>query len=62
MGENNKSARAGIRWHNVIKKIWKDLGGDQEEILYIEKFGEYKTELNETIEERDRLALRNEQK
>ena len=30
---------AGIRWDNVVGKIWKGLGGDQEEILSIEKFG-----------------------
>ena len=36
MGENNKR---GIRWDNVVGKIWKGLGGDQEEILSIEKFG-----------------------
>ena len=23
--------RAGIRWDNVVDKIWKGLGGDQEE-------------------------------
>ena len=42
MGENNKG-RAGIRRDNVVEKIWKDLGGDQEEVLSIEKFGGYKT-------------------
>ena len=25
--------RAGIRWDNVVEKIWKDLGGGQEEVL-----------------------------
>ena len=35
------------------------MGGDQEEVLSIEKFGGYKTELKERIEERERLALRN---
>ena len=44
--------RAGIRWENVVEKgdnvvekIWKDLGGDQEEVLSIDKFGGYKTEV-----------------
>ena len=44
---------------NVVEKIWKDLGGDQEEALSLPKFGEYKTEVKEVIEERERLALRN---
>ena len=37
--------RAGIRWDNVVEKIWKDRGGNQEEILSTEKFGGYKTEV-----------------
>ena len=43
MEENNQ--RAGIRWDTVVEKIWKDLVGDQEEVLFIEKFGMYKTEV-----------------
>ena len=31
MRENNKR-QAGIRWDNVVGKIWKDLGGDHEEV------------------------------
>ena len=54
--------RAGIRWDNVVEKIWKDLVGGQEEVLSIKKFGGYKTEVKETIEERERLALRNKVK
>ena len=37
--EKITKGRAGIRWDNVVEKIWKDLGGDQEEVLSIEKFG-----------------------
>ena len=47
-----------MRWDNVVKKTWKGLGGDQEEVLSTEKFGGYKTEVKEVIEERERLALR----
>ena len=36
--------RAGIRWDDVVERIWKDLG-DQEEVLSTEKFGGYKTEV-----------------
>ena len=39
--------RAGIRRDNVVKIIWKDLGGDQEEVLSIDKFGGCKTEVKE---------------
>ena len=64
MGENNKRARAGIRWDNVVEKNGKDLGGDQEEVLMfieIDKFGGYKT-VTKRIEEREKLALRNQVK
>ena len=30
---------------NVFEKIWKDLGGDQEQVLSINMFGGYKTEV-----------------
>ena len=60
--EKITKGRDGIRWDNVVEKIWFDLGGDQEEVLSIEKFGGYKTEVNERIEERGRLALRNKVK
>ena len=43
--EKITKGRAGIRWDNVVEKIWKELG-DQEEVLpYIEKFGGYKTKV-----------------
>ena len=57
--------RAGIRWDSVVEKVWKDIGGNQEEVLSIEKFAGYKTEVcgyktevKENIEIRERLALR----
>ena len=45
MGESNERARAGIRWDSVVEKVWKDRGRNIEDILSIEKFGGYKTEL-----------------
>ena len=39
--------------------MWKDLGRDQDELLYIEKFDGYKSERNKRTEERERLALMN---
>ena len=53
--------RGGIRWDNVVGKIWKDSGGDQE-VLSIEKFGRYITEVKEILEDRERLALRSKVK
>ena len=44
MGEIPKG-RAGIIWDSVVERIWKDLGGDQEEVLSIKKFGGYKTQV-----------------
>ena len=41
--EKITKGRAGTRWDNVVEQIWKDIGGDQEEVLSIEKFGGYKT-------------------
>ena len=39
------TGRAGKRWDSVVEKVWKDIIGNQEEIMSIEKFGGYKTEL-----------------
>ena len=58
--ETITKGRAGIRWGNVVEKIWKKLGGDQEEVLSIDKFGGCKTEVKKITEERERLALRKE--
>ena len=45
--EKITKGRAETRWDNVLEKIWKDIGGDQEEILSVEKLGGYKTEVKE---------------
>ena len=57
--EKVTKGRAGIRWDNVVDKVWKEIEGNQEEILSIEKFAGYKTKLKERIEIRERQALRN---
>ena len=44
--EKVTKGRAGIRWDSVVEKVWKDTGGNQEEILSIDKFAGYKTEVN----------------
>ena len=47
--EKLTKGRAGIRWDSVVEKAWKDIGGNQEEILQlsIDKFGWYETEAKE---------------
>ena len=40
----------------------KDMGGHQEEVLSIEKFGGYKIQVKEIIEEKKRQALRSKVK
>ena len=60
--EKVTKGRAGIRWDRVVEKVWKDIGGNQEEILSIEKFAGYKTEVKENIELREGLVLRNKVK
>lgn len=52
------TGRAGIWWGNAVETIWKDLDRNHEDILYIEKFGGYKTEAKETVEVRERLPPR----
>ena len=35
--EKVTKGRAGIRWDSVVDKVWKDIGGNQQEIMSIEK-------------------------
>ena len=51
--------RAGIRWDSVVEKVWKDIGGNQEEMMSAEKFGRNKAEVEERIEKKERLVLKN---
>ena len=32
--EKATKGRAGIRWDIIVEKVWKDIGGNQEDILY----------------------------
>ena len=43
--EKITKGRAG-RWDNVVEKIRKGLGADQEEVLSLEKFGGYRSKIN----------------
>ena len=62
--EKVTKGRAGMRWDSVVEKVWKDIliVGNQEDILSIEKFAGYKTEVKERVEIREKLALRNKVK
>ena len=60
--EKVTKGRAGIRWDNVVDKVWKEIEGNQEEILSIEKFAGYKTAVKEKIETKARITLRNKVK
>ena len=41
--EKLTKGRAGIRWDSVVEKAWKDIGGNHDDILSIEKFAGHKT-------------------
>ena len=44
MWEKVAKGRAETRWDSVVEKLRKDVGGNQEKTLSIEKFAGYKTE------------------
>ena len=50
------------RWENAAEKVWKDIGGNQEDIMPAEKFSGYKPAVEKRIEIRERLALRHKVK
>ena len=41
--EKVTKGRAGKGWNSVVERVWKGIGGTQEEIPSIEKFGGRKT-------------------
>ena len=47
--EKVTKGRAGIRWDNVVDKIWKETNTHREEKLSTYKFGGYKTEIKEIL-------------
>ena len=54
--------RAGIRWGSVVGMVWKDIEGIQEVVTSAGEVGRHQAEVEENIERRERLALRNEVK
>ena len=57
--EKVTKGRARIRWDSVVEKVWKGIGGNQETLMSAGKFGRYKAEVENMIEIRERLAVRN---
>ena len=49
--EKATTRRAGISWDSVVEKVWRGIGGNQEDMQSINKFGGYKTEVKERIEQ-----------
>ena len=47
--EKVTKGRVGIRWDSVVEKVWKDIEGNQEEVMSAGKFGKYKAEVEERI-------------
>ena len=58
-GKVTKGRTGIIRWDSAVEKVWKDVGGNQEEVASAGEYGKYKAEVEEMIERRERLALQN---
>ena len=56
--EKRTKGKAGIRWDKVVENIWKEIGGNKNEIMSIEDVGEYKTKVDDMIELREMKLLR----
>ena len=55
--EKMTKTRPGIRWDNIVDRVWREIGGSQEEILSVEKVGGHKTGVKEWMERREKPAL-----
>ena len=53
--EKVTKGRGGIKWDSVVEKVWKDIGGNEEEMMSAEKFGRYKAEVEERTERREEI-------
>ena len=56
--EKVTKGRAGIRWDNVAQEEWKDIGGQQEEAMPADKFGRYKTEIEENDKKKGKAGAK----
>ena len=51
--EKVSKGRARIRWDSVVEKVWKNIGGNQEDLMSAGKFGKYKAQVEERIGRRE---------
>ena len=49
-------------WDSVVAKVWKDVGGNREDVVFAEKSGRYKTGVEERIERSAGLTPRSKAK
>ena len=49
--------KAGIRKDKVVENVWKEIGGNQKEIMSKDDSGEYKTKVSDMIELREKKTL-----
>ena len=58
--ENVTKGRTGIRWNNVGDKVWKEIGGKQEEIYCPRRSlgGMYKAELKRNVKKKGRASVK----
>ena len=54
--EKVSKAQARIRWKSVLEKVWNDIGRNQEDVLSVEKFGPYKTKVQERTEKKGKAG------
>ena len=50
--------QAGIRWDRVVENLWREIRGNQNEIMSIDDGGGYKTKLRHMVEKRWKETLK----
>ena len=53
-GRKQRKGQAGNRWDRDVEKIWKEIGGNQDEILSMDEAAGYKTKERDMIEKREK--------
>ena len=56
--EKRTKGKAGIRWDRVVENIWKEIGGNKNDLMSIEDVGEYKKKIDEMIALREMKSLK----
>ena len=42
--------KVGIKWDKVVESVWKEIGGNKEEMMSIYDGGEYKAKVSDMVE------------